>query len=80
MCFNFLKLQSHIKGLSHKGQDVGYPKSSLLLMNQCDYCDHNSCMSYCINLECTICEIIACKECIDKDAVKSNICGYLKNN
>jgi hypothetical protein len=44
-------------------------------MNQCDYCDHNSCKSCGINLECLICDMTACEEFIDKDAVKNGMCG-----
>jgi hypothetical protein len=47
-------------------------------MNRCNYCDHDSCKSCGINLECLICNITVCEECIDEDAVENDICGCLK--
>ena len=60
------------------GQDIGFPESRLISMNQCNYCEHDSCKSCGINLDCIICQITACEECIDEDAIEHDICRCLK--
>ena len=60
------------------GQDAGYPFHRYLTGGDCDFCDHRSCRSCGVNLECKYCKQIACEECIKDTNKKGVICHNLK--
>jgi hypothetical protein len=59
------------------GCDVGYPSHSLLSGFECSFCDHNSCRSCGINIQCDCgCEEVACEDC--SDTMGMSLCAHLK--
>ena len=57
---------------------MGYAKNMDISDDPCMYCEHFSCRSCSIVVDCHLCETNACEDCIDNDTGDTEICNCLK--